>query len=133
MSPRVLAAVLGLVGGLLLGASGGLAFLAGESADLHDKLGLAGYAVTLSALVVMGYALVAHAPFWLRIIVSIAYPLLIASVWQVVDQAIADRVDGWKAVAGTHLLGGVIVLTVALFGLRRPVRHHDERYEPTHR
>ena len=133
MSPRVLAALLGLVGGLLLGAAGGLAFLAGESADLHDTLALGGYAVTLGALVVMGYALVAQAPFWLRIIVAIAYPLLIASVWQVVDQAIDDRVDGWKAVAGTHLLGGVIVVTVALFALRPPVRHEDERYQPTHR
>ena len=133
MSPRVLAAVLGAVGGLLLGVAGGLSFLARESTDLHDLLGIAGYAVTLGALVVMGYALVAHAPVWLRIIVTIAYPLLIASVWQVIDQAVDDRVDGWRAPATLHLLGGVIVVTAALIGFRRPAGDHDDRYEPTHR
>jgi hypothetical protein len=133
MTPRVLAALIGVVGGLLLAAAGGLSFLARESSDLHDQLAVAGYAVTLAALVVMGYALVAHAPVWLRIIVSVAFPLLMASVWEVVDQAIDERVDGWKAVAGTHLLGGVIALVVALLAFRRPAGEHHDHYEPTHR
>ena len=133
MTPRVLAALIGVVGGLLLAAAGGLSFLARESSDLHDLLAVAGYAVTLAALVGMGYALVAQAPVWLRIIVSIAFPLLIASVWEVVDQAIDERVDGWKAVASTHLLGGVIVLVVALLAFRRPAGEHHDHYEPTHR
>jgi hypothetical protein len=132
MTPRLLAALLGLLGGLLLGLAGGLSFLAREATDTHDQLAIAGYAGTLVALVLMGYALVAHAPVWLRIIVTIAFPLLIASVWQVVDQAIDDRVDGWKGPATVHLLGGVIVLTVALIGLRRRERRRDDRYEPTH-
>jgi hypothetical protein len=133
MSPRVLAALLGLVGGLLLGVGGGLSFLAGEYADLHHTLATGGYAVTLAALVVMGYAMVAHAPVWLRIIVMVAFPLLAASVWQVVDQAIDDRVDGWRSAADTHLLGGVVVLVVALVGFRRQARDHEERYQPSHR
>ena len=133
MSPRLLAALLGAVGGLLLAVAGGLSFLARDSADLYHLLAVGGYAVTLAALVVMGYALVARAPFWLRVIVSIAFPLLAASVWQVVDQAIDDRVDGWRSAAETHLLGGVIVLVVALVGFRRPVADRDVRYEPTHR
>ena len=133
MTPRVLAALLGVVGGLLLGGAGGLAFLARESSYLHDKLAVGGYAVTLAALVVMGYALVTQAPVWLRIIVSIAFPLLSASVWQVVDQAIDERVDGWKAAATTHLLGGVIVLVVALLGFRRRSGERHDHYEPTHR
>jgi hypothetical protein len=133
MTPRVLAALLAAVGGLLLGVAGGLSFLARESNGLYDGLAVAGYAVTLGALVVMGYGLVAHAPVWLRLIVSVAYPLLIASVWQVVDQTFDDRVDGWKAAASTHLLGGVIVLTAALLGFRRPAGDHEDRYEPTHR
>lgn len=131
MSPRLLAALLGTVGGLLLAVAGGSSFLSRESLDWHGTLAVAGYAVTVAALCVMGYALVARAPFWLRIIVSVAFPLLMASVWQVVDQAIDDRVDGWEAAAGTHLLGGVIVLVVALFGFRRPGRHADA-YAPTH-
>jgi hypothetical protein len=133
MSPRVSAALLGLVGGVLLGAAGGLSFMSREAGDLHERLAVGGYAVTLAALVVMGYALVAHAPVWLRLIVSVAFPLLMASVWQVVDQAIDDRVDGWKAPASTYLLGAVIVLVVALVALRRPVDDRDDHYQPTHR
>src|SRR4051794_14379746 len=132
MSPRVLAALLGALGGLFLVAAGGASFLARESAEWHGTLAVAGYAVTAAALCVMGYAVVAHAPVWLRIIVSVAYPLLMASVWQVVDQAIHDRVDGWNAPATVHLLGGVIVLAVALVGFRRPTRDRSEHYEPTH-
>lgn len=132
MTPRVLAAVLGVVGGLLLGAAGGLSFLAHKSPGWHGSLAVAGYAVIVAALLVMGYTLVAHAPVWLRIIVSVAFPLLMASVWQVVDQAIDDRVDGWKAAATTHLVGGVIVLVVALVALRRPAGARPDAYEPTH-
>ena len=133
MSPRVLAAVLGVVGGLLLAGAGGLAFLAREAADLHHALAVIGYAVTVVALVALGYLMVAHAPVWLRLIVMVAFPLLAASVWQVVDQAIDDRVDGWRSAAETHLLGGVLVLVVALAGLRRRARDHEERYQPSHR
>ncbi|MGY2876211.1 membrane protein implicated in regulation of membrane protease activity [Marmoricola sp. URHA0025 HA25] len=133
MSPRVVAALLGALAGLLLCAAGGLSFLAREYSDLHHTLAVTGYAVTLAALLVTGYALVAHAPFWLRIIVSIAFPLLMASVWQVVDQAIDDRVDGWRAAAATHLLGGVIVLVAALLAFRRGADRHADHYEPTHR
>jgi hypothetical protein len=132
MSPRLLAAAFGAVGGLMLGAAGGLSFLAHESPDWHGTLAVAGYAVVLAALCVMGYALVSQAPLWLRIIVSVAFPLLMASVWQVVDQAIDDRVDGWKAAATTHLLGAVIVLVAALSGFRRRDRDHADHYQPTH-
>jgi len=132
MSPRVLAAALGVVGGLLLGAAGGLSFLAGKSPDWHGTLAVAGYAAAVAALCVLGYTLVAHAPVWLRIIVSVAFPLLMASVWQVVDQAIDDRVDGWKAAATTRVLAGAIVLVSALIGLRRSARSRADSYEPTH-
>jgi hypothetical protein len=132
MSPRLLAALLGLVGGALLGVAGGLSFLAHESPDWHGALAVAGYVAVVAALCVMGYTVVAHAPVWLRIIVSVAYPLLVASVWQVVDQAIDDRVDGWKGPATTHLLGGAIVVVVGLFGLRRPSGERADSYEPTH-
>jgi len=131
MSPRLLAALLGTVGGLMLGAAGGLSFLAHKSSDWHGTLAVAGYAVTVAALCVMGYALVTQAPFWLRIIVSIAFPLLAASVWQVVDQALDDRMDGWKGPASSHALAGVIVLVVALLGLRGSSDRTDA-YAPTH-
>jgi len=131
MRPRLLAALLGTAGGLTLGAAGGLSFLAHESPDWHHTLAVAGYAVTVAALCVMGYALVTQAPFWLRIIVSVAFPLLTASVWQVVDQAIDDRMDGWKGPATTHVVGGVVVLVVALLGMRGSSDRTDS-YAPTH-
>lgn len=132
MTPRLLAAALGGVGGLLLALAGGLSFLSHESPGWHGALAVAGYAATVAALSVMGYALVLQAPVWLRFIVSVAFPLLMASVWQVVDQAIDDRVDGWKAPATSHLLAGAIVLAVALAGLRRPTADRAAAYEPTH-
>lgn len=133
MSPRLLAALLGSLGGLLLGVAGGLSFLARESPDWHGTLAIAGYAATLLALVVVGYGLVASAPVWLRIIVSVAFPLLMASVWQVVDQAVDDRVDGWKGSASVHLAAAGIVLVVALLGFRRRPGSPPPGYEPTHR
>ena len=132
MSPRLLAALLGALGGLLLAAAGGLSFLAREAPDWHGTLAVAGYAVTVAALCVTGYTLVTQAPPWLKIIVSVGFPLLIASVWQVADQAIHDHADGWKGAATSHLLAGVVVLAVALFGLRRPAADRAGAYAPTH-
>jgi hypothetical protein len=133
MSPRALAAAVGLLGGLLLAGAGGLPFLAHDAADWHGTLAMAGYAAVVAALCVTGYGLVATAPVWLRLIVSVALPLLMASVWQVVDQAIHDRVDGWKGAATVHLLAGVIGLVAALVAFRRTASDHDHGYEPTHR
>ncbi|RNM17327.1 hypothetical protein [Nocardioides pocheonensis] len=132
MSPRLLAAALGGLGGLLLALAGGLSFLAHRSPSWHGALAVAGYAGVLAALCLMGYAIVAHAPVWLRLIVSVAFPLLAASVWQVVDQAIDDRADGWKGPATTHLLGGLIVLVVVLVMSRRPGADRAGAYAPTH-
>jgi len=133
MTPRLLAATAGALGGLLLAGAGGLSFLAHDARGWHGTFAVAGYALTLAALFRVGYALVAHAPVWLRLIVSVALPLLMASVWQVVDQAIHDRVDGWKGAATVHLLAGVIGLVAALVAFRRTASDHDHGYEPTHR
>ncbi|HET6165662.1 MAG TPA: hypothetical protein VFE07_02440 [Marmoricola sp.] len=131
MTPRATAVLLGSFGGVLLAAAGGLSFLARESRDWHGTLAVAGYVAAIAALVAVGYALVAHAPVWLRLIVSVAFPLLMASVWQVVDQAIDDRVDGWKAAATSHLAAGVVVLVAVLVGIR-VTRDPEDAYAPTH-
>jgi hypothetical protein len=133
MTPRLLAAGIAALGGLLLAAAGGLSFLAHGSRPWHGTLAVSGYAATAAALLVVGYSLVARAPMWLRLIVSVALPLLTASVWQVVDQAVHDRVDGWKAASTTHLLGGLVVLVVALVGLRGAGAEREDVYAPTHR
>jgi hypothetical protein len=132
MRPRFLAAVLGAAGGLLLLVAGGLSFLARESVGWHGVLADVGYAATVAALCLVGYGLVAQAPVWLRVIVSVAFPLLVASVWQVVAQALEDRIDGWKGPATSHLLAGVIVLVVALVALRRTGAGHSDAYVPGH-
>jgi hypothetical protein len=132
MTPRLLAATAGALGGLLLAGAGGLSFLAHDARGWHGTFAVAGYALTLAALFLVGYALVAHAPVWLRLVVSVAFPLLAASVWQVVDQAVDDRVEGWKAAATTHLLAGVVVLVAALIGLRRTADDQTGAYAPTH-
>jgi hypothetical protein len=133
MTPRLLAAGIAAMGGVLLVVAGGSSFLAHGSRPWHGVLAVGGYAVTAAALCVVGYSLVSRAPVWLRVIVSVALPLLTASVWQVVDQAVHDRVDGWKAASATHLLGGLLVLVVALVGLRGAGADREEAYAPTHR
>ncbi|HEX2893123.1 MAG TPA: hypothetical protein VHO29_03870 [Marmoricola sp.] len=132
MTPRLLAAAAGALGGLLLAIAGGSSFLARESAGWHDALAFVGYAAIVAALSIIGYGLVAQAPVWLRAIVSVAVPLLGASVWQVVAQTIDDRVDGWKGPATTHLLGGLVALVVALVAFRRADRDRAGGYAPTH-
>jgi hypothetical protein len=132
MSTRLPAALLGALGGLLLAAGGGLSFLSHEAVDWHGWLATAGYVASVAALCVVGYGLVARAPVWLRIIVSAAPPLLLASVWQVVDQAIDDRVDGWKGPATVHLVAGLIVLVAALVAFRGTGRDRDGAYAPSH-
>jgi hypothetical protein len=134
MSPRLLAVVLGIVAGLLLVVAGGVPFLQHGSRDWEGLVADVGYVVALAALCAMGYLIVARSPVWLRIVVSIALPLLVASVWQVVDQALDDAVDGWKGPAAVHLLAGAILLAAALLGLRRPNAANDGAggYVPTH-
>lgn len=133
MSPRLLAALLGTLGGLVLCVAGVLAFVAGETVDWHDALGIVGYAATLAALCLIGYGIVASAPVWLRLIVSVAFPLLVASIWQVVDQTVVDEVGGWKGSATVHLAAGAIVLVTALVALRRSTHDGADSYAPTHR
>ena len=133
MTPRLLAAALGGAGGLLLVVAGGLSFLAHDSSGWRGAVAVLGYAATVAALVLVGYGLVSQAPVWLRAIVSVAFPLLIASVWQVVDQAFDDGIGGWKGPATSHLVAGVIVLAAALVGFRWAGGDRARSYEPTHR
>ena len=132
MTPRTLAAALGLVGGVLLAGAGGLSFLAHRSSGWHGTIAVSGYAALLAALCLFGYGLVVRAPVWLRIIVPVAVPLLLASVWQVVDQAVDDGTDGWKGAAATHLLAGVLALVAAVVARRRTAPDRAEEHVPTH-
>jgi hypothetical protein len=129
---RRLPSSLVVLAGLLLVVAGGLPFIQHGSRDWEGLVADVGYVVALVALGAIGYRTVARAPVWLRIVVSIAVPLLAASVWQVVDQVIDDNVAGWKGPASAHLLAGVILLAVGLLGQRRRAVEDDGGYAPTH-
>jgi hypothetical protein len=126
--PRLWTVALGLLGGALLVVAGGLSFLAHRQEDLHDTLGRGGYALAVLALVIAGYAMVAHAPVWLRLIVMVGLPLLVASVWQLVDQEVDRRIDGWHAPAAMHLGAGLVAVVVALVTAARGSRGEPDGY-----
>ena len=137
MSTRLGASVLGALSGLLLAAGGGLSYLAGTEPEWHRLLAVAGYTIAVWALVLLGYGIVAHAPVWLRLLVSVAVPVLGISVWQAVDQAIHDAGSGWRANAASWVLAGVIALVIAALTLRTATHqrgaHGAHGYQPTHR
>lgn len=132
MRTRLGAAVLGLLAGLMLTAGGGLAFLAREQSEGHRLVSVAGYAVALGALLLVGYGLAGTAPVWLRLIVCAGLPLLTASVWQVVADEIDRRAEGWHGPATAHLSAGLILLAAGLVLARGSL---DEEYvhQPTRR
>lgn len=132
MRTRLGAAVLGVLAGAMLAVGGGLALLAREESDWQRLLSIAGYAVGVCALLLLGYGLVATAPFWLRLIVSVGLPLLAASVWQLVDDEIGKRADGWRGPATSHLAAGLLLLVFGLIAARG-ASEQERGYQPTHR
>jgi hypothetical protein len=134
MSTRLGAAVLGALGGILLAAGGGLSYVAGQEPEWHRLLAVAGYTVAVWALILLGYGVAPRAPVWLRLVVAVAVPVLGASVWQVVDQAIHDAGSGWQANAASWVLAGILILVIAALTGRTATHHHGVHgYQPTHR
>jgi len=134
MSTRLGAAVLGVLGGLLLAAGGGLSFLSGQEPEWHRLLAVAGYTIAVWSLVLLGYGLAPQAPVWLRLLVAVAVPLLGITVWQVIDQAIHDAGDGWRANAASWVLAGAVVFVVAVLTGRTATHEQGAHgYRPTHR
>jgi len=134
MSTRLGAAVLGALGGILLAASGGLSYLAGQEPESFRLLAVAGYTIALWALVLVGYGVAPRAPVWLRLVVAVAVPVLGASVWQVVDQAIHDAGNGWRANAASWVLAGILVLLLAVLTGRTATHQAGVHgYQATHR
>lgn len=82
-------------------------------------VGLAGLVI---ALAVGGYALVATAPIWLRGVVSIALPVMVIMVWQVVDDLIKAiyTEDNWIQGELNIVLAAVIAVGLGLWKVRRP-------------
>ena len=111
MDPRTYARAAGLLGGLSwvarfvldLNGSG-----AGTPSDLLQWVGLVLLAVALAAL---GVSLVSRSALWLRVIVGVAFPLLVWSVLEVLHPGSEPAaVDG---------VFGALVAVVAAAGLLR--------------
>ncbi|MGO4255591.1 hypothetical protein [Marmoricola sp. RAF53] len=132
MRTRLGAAVLGVLAGVLLVVGGGLPFLSGEQQEWHRWIATGGYAAAVAALVLVGYGMVAAAPLWLRLIVSIGLPLLAVTLWQVVLDVIDRAAAGWHAEAAGDLAAGGVALVVGLLALGGSLPE-PSGYRPTHR
>jgi len=98
------------------GVMGGLVWIAaavrGWGGDADPDLKLAGLGLLGLSLAAVGYALVNHAPFWLRLVVMIATPSLGFMVWITLRDAFpTDHVP--------ILVVGVLMVMFGLIGLGR--------------
>lgn len=123
MNPRRFASVAALVGGIAWLVKVALVWAGGGENDAGlvgavFVLGLAGVVVALAAA---GYALVATAPGWLRAVVTVATPLLVLMVWQLLDQAVRAvyTTDTWLRGELGIVLAAVVALVLGAWGLRR--------------
>lgn len=112
MDLRLTARLAGLLGGtcwLVLVGLGGREPMAGI-----DLLGWAGVVLLTFALAVLGAGLVSSSAIWLRVIVAVAFPLLVASVLELMQQSF-----GRSVVEGS---AGVVAVVMAGVGLTRSWR-----------
>ena len=120
MSLRVLSLIAGLLGGACWVARWG-ADLAGSTPGWSDTVYWVGLGLLRVALACVRGALVSRSAVWLRVIVAVAFPLLVWSVYVVVKgDSDAVTLDG--------VLGSVaIVASVALYAFTG--KNHDEPVE----
>ena len=120
MSLRVLSLIAGLLGGACWVARWA-ADLAGSTPSWSDTIYWVGLGLLGVALACAGGALVSRSAVWLRVIVAVAFPLLVWSVYAVVKgDSDAVTLDG--------VLGAVaIVASVALYAFTG--KNHDEPVE----
>ncbi len=116
-------AVAAVVGGLLWTAEAVLLFAGGgDKSAAAEGLYYAGMLALVLALAVAGYSLVRTAPVWLRLIPTVAFPLLVFAVWILVrDALVALQIQGdeWRGEAYTLLAGGVMAVLVGALKLGR--------------
>ena len=122
MNLRVLAALAGLLGGGCWVARWG-ADLAGNVPSWSDTAYLAGLALVGLALAGVGASLVSRGAVWLRVIVAIAFPLLVWSVYAVVKgDGDAVTLDG--VVGAVAILGGLVGLLIVRRASSASRHHH---------
>lgn len=111
MSLRVLALVTGLLGGGCWVARWGTD-LAGSAPTWTDTVYWVGLGLLGLALACAGGGLVSRSAIWLRLIVALAFPLLVWSVYAVVkgddDAVMLDGVLGAVAIVGSLALFALV-------------------------
>jgi hypothetical protein len=126
MDPRRVASVAALLGAAGWLTKVGLVWAGGDSIDAGAEqiAHLAGLICVVVALAAAGYTVVEKAPLWLRLLVTVAAPLLVMMVWQLLDQAIRALYtsDTWLRDELNVLVAAVLALLLGLWGLgrRRP-------------
>lgn len=111
MKSSKVASVTGVMGGLVWIA----AAIRGWGYNADPTLYTAGLGLMGLSLAAVGYALVAHAPFWLRLVVMIATPSLGFMMWITAKAAFPTD-------HAPVLVAGVIMVTAGLIGLGRKSR-----------
>lgn len=110
MRVRTVSSSLGLVGGLLWVVGAVLGWGDDPVADTADLLWLVGFGLLVLTGGLAGYALVATAPLWLRVVVTVCSAALVG----VVATSLAPDLE----IASTPLLvAGAVVLLGSLAGL----------------
>lgn len=128
MNLRVLSAAAGLLGGACWVARWGTD-LAGDVPAWADGAYWAGLGLLGVALAGIGAGLVSSSAAWLRVIVAVAFPLLVWSVYQVVKGAGDDlRLDG---ILGVVAIVGSAVMLLRVRGAR-PDREQPRRSHGSH-
>jgi hypothetical protein len=107
---RALGPVVGLLGGLCWVARW-VADLAGVAAGWADAVYWAGLGLLAVALAVVGASLVSKSALWLRLIVAVAFPLLVWSIYAVVrGEGDAVALEGAIGLVAVVLSGVVVVV-----------------------
>lgn len=122
MDLHTLARLAGLVGGLCWAARFVMDLGGSGTGMVGDGLYVLGLLLLVVALVAAGAGLVSTSATWLRVIVAVAFPLLVWSVLQVLHEG-----------GNAQVIDGVFGLAVAGISVVQLVRSKPKRQPPSRR
>ena len=124
MAASKIASIAALIGGAcwltkvaLIWANGG----SNTDDGLVGVMFFVGLGFLVLALAAGGYALVATGPIWLRGVVSVALPVMVSMVWQVIDDLIKAiyTEENWLQGELNIILAALIAVSLGLWKVRR--------------
>lgn len=122
MDVRTLGSVAGIAGGACW-LTRWILDLAGVSSEPREAVYLVGAVLLALAFVAFGMALVKSSALWLRLIVGVAFPVLVWSVLEVLHRAEPEPVDG---------VFGLAVAAISVLLLSRRPRPEKSRRAGAH-